>query len=69
MNEFFWQRMQDWLPFFRILLATNVVFLVVLGMSLLLGEPSAATRVVIQLALVPIGISLLLSVYMIKRLR
>ncbi|WP_435320896.1 hypothetical protein [Haloarchaeobius sp. TZWSO28] len=69
MNEFFWQRMQDWLPFFKLLLTTNIVFLFVLVISLVLGEQSAATRVIIQLALIPILASLLLSTYMIRRLR
>lgn len=69
MNEFFWQRMQDWLPFFKLLFSANLVFLFMLGVSLFLGEPSAETRVIIQIALVPIGISLLISLFMIRKLR
>lgn len=69
MNEFFWQRMKDWLPFFRLLLSVNVVFLFVLLLTMFLGEQSDATQVVMQLALVPIGLSLLISTYMIRKLR
>jgi hypothetical protein len=69
MNEFFWQRMQDWLPFFKLLLSANVVFLFMLGVSFFLAEPSAETKVIIQMSLVPIGLSLLLSGFMIRKLR
>jgi len=69
MNEFFWQRMQDWIPFFKLLFTANVVFLFMLGISLFLGQPSAETRVIIHMALVPIGLSLLLSGFMIRKLR
>ena len=69
MNEFFWQRMQDWLPFFKLLLSANVVFLFMLGVSYFLAEPSAETKVIIQMSLVPIGLSLLLSGFMIRKLR
>jgi hypothetical protein len=69
MNEFFWQRMQDWAPLFRLLFMANVVFLFMMGVSLFLGEPSAATRVIMQITLVPIVISLLLSGFMIRKLR
>ena len=69
MNEFFLQRMQDWLPFFKLLLSANVVFLFMLGVSFFLAEPSAETKVIIQMSLVPIGLSLLLSGFMIRKLR
>lgn len=69
MNKFFWQRMKDWLPLFKLLFMANIVFLFMLGLSLFLGTPSAETRSIMQLVLIPIAISLALSTYLIRKLR
>lgn len=61
--------MQDWLPLFRLLFTANVVFLFMLGLSLALWEPSPETQVIVKMALVPIVVSLLLSGFMIRKLR
>jgi predicted tellurium resistance membrane protein TerC len=61
--------MQDWIPFFKLLFSANVVFLFMIGVSLFLGDPSAETKVIIQITLVPICLSLLLSGFLIRKLR
>lgn len=69
MNERFWQIMCDLLPFFSLLYAANVVFLVLISASWFYGSPSRETAYVTILALVPISISLVLSTYVIRRCR
>jgi len=66
MNEHFWQMMCDYYPMFALLFVANVVFLVLLTLSWLYGNPDQAASVVTIMALVPIGVSLVLSTYVIR---
>lgn len=69
MKEQFWQMLCDSLPFFSLLFTANVVFLILLGLSWVFTTPNAETTYVSVLALGPIVVSLLLSVYVIRRCR
>ncbi len=69
MKEQFWQILCDSLPFFSLLFTANVVFLVLLGLSWAFTTPTAETTYVSVLALGPIIVSLLLSIYIIRRCR
>ena len=69
MRERFWEMLCDSLPLFALLFAANVVFLVLLALSWFFGDSDPETTYITMIALVPIGISLALSTYVIRRCR